>query len=75
MRDPRPTGEEFSAPRWLANAHLQTLGAALPFCTPKELPGATAETLTVPLSEGGALKGEAFWHPGPDGKPSRRRTA
>jgi predicted alpha/beta-fold hydrolase len=72
-----PTGEEFSAPRWLANAHLQTLGAALPFWTPKELPPglpSTEETLTVPLAEGGALKGEAFWHTDPDGKTSRRRT-
>ena len=76
MRQGRATtGDDFSAPRWLGNAHLQTLGAALPFWIPKELPGATAETLTVPLPDGGALKADAFWHPGDDGTPSRRRTA
>ncbi len=78
MREPRPVpgdGDDFSAPRWFANAHLQTLGAALPFFTPKEMPGAIAETLRVPLAEGGSLQAEAFWQAGEDGKPSRRRTA
>ena len=57
MNDP------FVAPRWLANAHLQTLGAALPLWSSFTRP---AELLRIPLpANAGALFARAWWQDGP----------
>jgi predicted alpha/beta-fold hydrolase len=50
---------DFAAPRFLRNAHVQTLGAALPFWATSEL---GFETMRIPLPAGGALRARASWH-------------
>ncbi len=55
----------FSAPRWMRNAHVQTLGASLPLWSkPRSLRELPTETLYFPLPEGGALHASAWWQPG-----------
>jgi predicted alpha/beta-fold hydrolase len=49
---------DFVAPRFLRNAHVQTLGAALPFWTAGE---PSFEDLRIPLPRGGALRARASW--------------
>ena len=52
---------DFSAPRFFRNAHVQTLGASLPFFASTELP---SEPLRIPLGlGGGALRAIAHFHP------------
>ena len=51
---------EFAAPRFLRNAHLQTLGAALPLWTRPEL---ASEPMRIDLPGGGALRARASFHP------------
>lgn len=73
---------DFHLPRWLASAHLQTLGAAAPFFSP---PSSHAAMGTDPLrlrlhldsakGEGGrahALHAAAWWACGEDGAVARR---
>lgn len=53
---------DFAAPRWLSNAHLQTLGAALPlFAPPRSHRWLADERLVFPVGAGGALVGRAWW--------------
>jgi predicted alpha/beta-fold hydrolase len=54
---------EFAVPRLMRNAHLQTLGAALPLWTRPEL---ASEPLRIDLPGGGALRARATWHPSGD---------
>jgi uncharacterized protein len=55
----------FAVSRWLASAHLQSLGAALPlWAPPRSLRVARREPLRIPLPSGGALRGHAWWQPG-----------
>ncbi|HEY4014335.1 MAG TPA: alpha/beta fold hydrolase [Polyangiaceae bacterium] len=52
----------FTAPAWLANAHLQSLGASLPFwAPPRSFRPHAAESLRVPLPHRGALRAAAWW--------------
>ena len=61
----------FAVPRWLASAHLQTLGASLPFfAPPRSFRPAGDETLRIPLPRGGALHAHAWWHDGPGPRPA-----
>jgi uncharacterized protein len=50
---------DFTAPRFLRNAHVQTLGAALPFWSRSEL---ESEARRIPLPGGGALHALSSWH-------------
>ena len=50
---------DFTAPRFLRNAHVQTLGAALPLWVKSD---PAFESLRIPLSGGGALRARASWH-------------
>ena len=53
---------DFAAPRWMRNAHVQTLGAAFPFFSPpRSHLSATTEELRVPLGEAHALHARAWW--------------
>ncbi len=53
----------FIAPGWLANKHVQSLGAALPlWAPPKRFRPDAAEFLRIPLPSGGALHAHAWWH-------------
>jgi uncharacterized protein len=55
----------FAVSGWLASAHLQTLGAALPmWAPPRSLRVARREALRIPLPSGGALRGHAWWQAG-----------
>lgn len=61
------TSEEFHAPRWLMNPHVQTLGAALPLHAPlARVPhGASPERMRFDLDgNAGALIARAWWQPG-----------
>ncbi|MGA7121264.1 MAG: alpha/beta fold hydrolase [Polyangiaceae bacterium] len=63
----------FTAPRWLSNKHLQSLGAALPlWAPPRSFRPARTELLRMPLPSGGALHAHAWWH---ESGPRRRRVA
>jgi predicted alpha/beta-fold hydrolase len=59
----RLSAVEFAAPRWLENAHVQTVGAALPFffAEPSRTARSGEERLVFPVGEGGALVGRAWW--------------
>lgn len=54
---------DFLLPRWLRNAHLQTLGAAAPlFCPPPSHAGLPAEELRIPLPTGDhRLHAKVWW--------------
>jgi predicted alpha/beta-fold hydrolase len=54
---------DFAAPRLIRNAHLQTLGAALPLWTRPEL---SSEPMRIELPGGGALRARASWQSGGD---------
>jgi predicted alpha/beta-fold hydrolase len=61
MGDDRP----FRAPFWLASAHLQSLGAALPlWAPPRSFRQPHAEFLRIALPGGGALHAHAWWQDG-----------
>jgi predicted alpha/beta-fold hydrolase len=63
----RADADDFHGPRWLLNAHVQTLGAALPLHAPlARVPhGASPERLAIPLDgAAGALIARAWWHAG-----------
>jgi uncharacterized protein len=50
----------FDLPRWLANRHLQTLGASLPLWAPRRL---ASDAARIPLTGDGALHGLVGWQP------------
>src|SRR5438552_5574755 len=53
---------EFTAPRLLRSAHVQTLGAAIPlYAPPRSLADVALEALRLPIP-GGALHASAWWH-------------
>lgn len=54
---------DFSLPRWLRSAHLQTLGAAIPlFSPPRSHLGMESEELRIPLPTGDHhLHAKAWW--------------
>lgn len=55
-------GDPFTAPRWLASTHLQTLGATLPlWAPPRSFRPERDEMLRIPLPAGGALHARAWW--------------
>jgi predicted alpha/beta-fold hydrolase len=56
----------FFAPRWLANRHIQTLGAALPlFAPPRRFTEhRTGDRVTFALPDGDHLVARAWWQPG-----------
>ena len=59
--------DDFHAPRWLSNRHVQTFGAALPLHAPlTRVPhGASPERLRIDLDGAvGALIARAWWHHG-----------
>ena len=70
---------DFVAPRILRNAHVQTLGAALPFWTGRGWTGRgwtgrggagpelSSEEMRIPLPGGGALRARASWQPASSG--------
>jgi predicted alpha/beta-fold hydrolase len=57
------TSPPFAARRVLRNAHVQTLGAALPIFTGSSV---EPEAMRVDLPSGGALRAKALWHAGGD---------
>jgi predicted alpha/beta-fold hydrolase len=52
---------EFRPLRFLGNAHVQTIGASLPFFA-RAANGMGAEAVRIPLPQGGALHASAHWH-------------
>jgi uncharacterized protein len=66
----------FTAPLWLASTHVQSLGAALPlWAPPRSFRPAHAEFLRIPLPNGGALHGHAWWQTGGTSPEERPRAA
>jgi predicted alpha/beta-fold hydrolase len=64
--DPARDARPFVVPRWLASAHLQSLGAALPlWAPPRSWHVARTESLRIPLPSGGALRAHAWWQEAP----------
>lgn len=54
---------DFVVPTWMSNAHVQTLGAALPvFAPPRSHRWLADEKLLFPVDDGSALVGRAWWH-------------
>ena len=61
----------FTAPPWLANKHVQSLGAAIPlWAPPRSFRAAHAEFLRMPLPSGGALHAHAWWQGGTARRPA-----
>jgi predicted alpha/beta-fold hydrolase len=57
-----PRVPAFSAPVWLASAHLQSLGASLPlWAPPRSFRPHGAESIRIPLPATGALRAAAWW--------------
>ncbi|MDP9000846.1 MAG: alpha/beta fold hydrolase, partial [Myxococcota bacterium] len=60
--------DTFTAPRWLASTHMQTLGATLPlWAPPRSFLPERDEMLRIPLPAGGALHARAWWQPDASG--------
>ena len=57
----------FSPAKWMQNAHIQTLGASLPFWAPPKRFAEKEERLRIPLGDedDGALIARAWWQPSP----------
>jgi len=55
--------DRFRTPAWLANRHVQTLGAALPLHAPRSFvpDDATPEQIEIPIGDAGALAADAWW--------------
>jgi uncharacterized protein len=60
----------FIAPRWLGNAHVQTLCASLPLWGPPRSFSAPEEHARIALPSGGSLHARVYWQRGAGTRPA-----